>query len=95
MARRVLELCLYSVVLVVMAIQYIVPTVENAMVPLSEMDMPRIVERILKLSIPNMYLWYESWPSGGRVAAVCARVCVCDKGMMRDLAPLRCSCLAC
>ena len=37
--------------------QYIKPTLANSIVPLDEMDILEIVERVLKLSIPNTWVW--------------------------------------
>ena len=37
--------------------QYIMPTLNNAMIPMHNMDYLAIVERILLLSIPNTYVW--------------------------------------
>ena len=37
--------------------QYIMPTLNNAMIPMHNMDHLAIIERILKLSIPNTYVW--------------------------------------
>lgn len=37
--------------------QYIKPTLETAVVPMSEGDILGIAERLLKLSIPNTYVW--------------------------------------
>lgn len=33
------------------------PLVKNSLAPFSEMDIKRIVERILKLAIPNHLIW--------------------------------------
>jgi diacylglycerol O-acyltransferase-1 len=37
--------------------QYIMPTLENSVKAMHDMDMLQIVERLLKLSIPNTYVW--------------------------------------
>jgi len=37
--------------------QYIIPTVVNSMQPLDEMRIPVLIERVLKLGIPNLYVW--------------------------------------
>jgi len=37
--------------------QYIIPTVTNSKRPLDKMDWILIFERVLKLAIPNLYLW--------------------------------------
>lgn len=37
--------------------QYIRPTLEGTVIPISELNVPMILERLLKLSIPNTYVW--------------------------------------
>ncbi len=37
--------------------QYVIPLVHNSLVPFKANDMVRIVERAMKLSIPNVYVW--------------------------------------
>ena len=37
--------------------QYLEPTIANSIVPLAELNWARIVERMLKLSIPTFYGW--------------------------------------
>lgn len=37
--------------------QYIKPTLESVLQPMHDRDLPRIGERLLKLSIPSTYLW--------------------------------------
>ena len=37
--------------------QYIQPTLAASVVPMQHMDVLSIVERLLKLSIPNTYVW--------------------------------------
>lgn len=41
--------------------QYIKPTLENSLVAMQHMDVLSIVERLLKLSIPNTYVWLWSF----------------------------------
>lgn len=37
--------------------QYIEPAVSNSLVPFDQMDLSLIVERILKISLPMLYVW--------------------------------------
>lgn len=37
--------------------QYIKPTLANSNVPMRDLDLPQIAERLLVLSIPNTYIW--------------------------------------
>ncbi|CAG9466526.1 unnamed protein product [Pedinophyceae sp. YPF-701] len=55
--RRVAELVLYITVMMFIIEQYIQPTMRNSMRPLDDMDWVRVAERVLKLSIPVLYLW--------------------------------------
>lgn len=55
--RRLLELACFTGLLLFIANQYLEPAVSNAMRPLSESDWVRVVERVLKLALPNLYAW--------------------------------------
>lgn len=58
--RRIFEACFFSVLILAIAEQYIVPLVHNSIIVNEENESVRflyLVERILKLSIPNLYLW--------------------------------------
>lgn len=37
--------------------QWMVPTIQNSMKPFQEMDFSRMVERLLKLAVPNHLIW--------------------------------------
>jgi len=37
--------------------QYVVPAVRNSMEPLQQLEFIRLAERLMKLSIPSLYLW--------------------------------------
>ena len=37
--------------------QYITPTVKNSIAPISDLNWPRIIERVLKLALPCLYGW--------------------------------------
>jgi len=55
--RRIFEALFLSGLWVALTQQWIVPTVKNSMKPFQELDYPRFVERIMKLAIPNHFLW--------------------------------------
>lgn len=40
-----------------MANQYLEPAVSNAVLPLSQSDWVRVLERVLKLALPMLYCW--------------------------------------
>eukprot|EP00794_Sanderia_malayensis_P018880 gene18880-20780_t len=44
-------------ILIALTQQWIVPTVKNSMKPFQYLDYPRFLERIMKLAIPNHFLW--------------------------------------
>lgn len=37
--------------------QWIIPTIRNSMTPFEEMDISRMLERLLKLAVPNHFIW--------------------------------------
>ncbi|GFR48230.1 hypothetical protein Agub_g10091, partial [Astrephomene gubernaculifera] len=55
--RRCFELAISLTALAIIIGQYIQPTVNNSMGPLRQMDLPRVVERVLKLALPSTYAW--------------------------------------
>lgn len=63
--RRVLELAAFTGLLLFIANQYLEPAVSNAMKPLNESDWLRVLERVLKLALPNLYAWLVRGTGGG------------------------------
>jgi len=57
LAKRCLELIFYLALELFLIEQYMFPTVKNSLGPLQELDVVRIIERVIKLSIPNLYIW--------------------------------------
>ncbi|XP_035826558.1 diacylglycerol O-acyltransferase 1 isoform X2 [Aplysia californica] len=57
LARRLLEMLFLSWLMVALVQQWIVPAVNNARQPLAEMEIFKMLERLLKLSIPNHFIW--------------------------------------
>ncbi|KAL3860276.1 hypothetical protein ACJMK2_010419 [Sinanodonta woodiana] len=55
--KRVLEMLFLSSLIMGLIQQWIIPTVRNSMKPLVEMEFGRVVERLLKLAIPNHFIW--------------------------------------
>ena len=53
--RRCLELVSISIIVVSMSQQWVLPTVRNA--KFDQLDIVHMAERVLKLAIPNMYVW--------------------------------------
>jgi diacylglycerol O-acyltransferase-1 len=49
---------LFVAVIIIFAVeQYITPTLETVLAPMEERDVLMVIERLLKLSIPNTYVW--------------------------------------
>lgn len=57
LAKRCLELLFYLGLALFLIEQYLYPTLRNSVVPLQKLDFIRIMERVMKLSIPNVYVW--------------------------------------
>jgi len=57
LVRRIFEAVFFSVLIVVIVEQYILPIIEKSVEPFRTNDLPRIVERLSKLAIPNLYVW--------------------------------------
>uniref|UniRef100_A0A8C5E6F2 O-acyltransferase n=1 Tax=Gouania willdenowi TaxID=441366 RepID=A0A8C5E6F2_GOUWI len=55
--RRLLEMLFLMQLLVGLIQQWMVPTIQNSMKPFQEMDFSRMVERLLKLAVPNHLIW--------------------------------------
>ncbi|CAI5451499.1 unnamed protein product [Caenorhabditis angaria] len=55
--KRTVELIFLSFLILALVQQWVVPTVKNSLKPLSEMEVSRCVERLLKLAIPNHLIW--------------------------------------
>lgn len=55
--RRLFEMLFLMQLLVGLIQQWMVPTVQNSMKPFKEMDFSRMVERLLKLAVPNHLIW--------------------------------------
>ncbi|XP_054023465.1 diacylglycerol O-acyltransferase 1 isoform X1 [Dryobates pubescens] len=55
--RRLLEMLFLMQLLVGLIQQWMVPTIQNSMKPFRDMDYSRIIERLLKLAVPNHLIW--------------------------------------
>ncbi|XP_051926330.1 diacylglycerol O-acyltransferase 1a [Hippocampus zosterae] len=55
--RRLFEMLFFMQLLVGLIQQWMVPTIRNSMKPFQEMDFSRMVERLLKLAVPNHLIW--------------------------------------
>uniref|UniRef100_A0A2C9K594 O-acyltransferase n=1 Tax=Biomphalaria glabrata TaxID=6526 RepID=A0A2C9K594_BIOGL len=57
LAKRVIEMVFLTWLMVALMQQWIVPAVNNARQPLEEMEIFKMLERLLKLAIPNHLIW--------------------------------------
>ncbi|KAM8811116.1 diacylglycerol O-acyltransferase 1 [Eudromia elegans] len=55
--RRLFEMLFFLQLLVGLIQQWMVPTIQNSMKPFRDMDYSRIMERLLKLAVPNHLIW--------------------------------------
>ncbi|KAM8883375.1 diacylglycerol O-acyltransferase 1-like [Synchiropus picturatus] len=55
--RRLFEMVFLMQLLVGLIQQWMVPTIQNSMKPFQQMDFSRMVERLLKLAVPNHLIW--------------------------------------
>ncbi|XP_074058253.1 diacylglycerol O-acyltransferase 1 [Macrotis lagotis] len=55
--RRLFEMLFFTQLLVGLIQQWMVPTIQNSMKPFKDMDYSRIIERLLKLAVPNHFIW--------------------------------------
>ncbi|XP_071036199.1 diacylglycerol O-acyltransferase 1 isoform X2 [Parasteatoda tepidariorum] len=57
LVKRVLEMVFLIQIILCLLQQWVVPTINNSFKPLQEMDYFRMIERLLKLAIPNHFIW--------------------------------------
>lgn len=55
--RRALEVVVGINITLALVQQWIIPSVVNSLIPFSDMDLARTLERILKLALPNHLIW--------------------------------------
>ncbi|KAK3511846.1 hypothetical protein QTP70_025975, partial [Hemibagrus guttatus] len=55
--RRLFEMLFLMQLQVGLIQQWMVPTIQNSMKPFQDMDLSRMVERLLKLAVPNHLIW--------------------------------------
>ncbi|KAM8826418.1 diacylglycerol O-acyltransferase 1-like [Synchiropus picturatus] len=55
--RRLFEMLFFIQMLVALTQQWMVPIIQSSMKPLEDMDLSRMMERLLRLAVPNHLLW--------------------------------------
>ncbi|KAK7483028.1 hypothetical protein BaRGS_00025691, partial [Batillaria attramentaria] len=57
LVKRLVELLFLVSLQLGLVQQWIVPTVNNSLKPLTDLDFFKVIERLLKLSVPNHFIW--------------------------------------
>lgn len=57
LASLTLRWVFLNLLILFMVEQYLVPAIKNSIEPLTQMQFGHVLERLLKLSIPNLYIW--------------------------------------
>ncbi|KAK2144501.1 hypothetical protein LSH36_750g00044 [Paralvinella palmiformis] len=57
LAKRIFEMIFFPGLIVGLVQQWIVPLVMNSRIPFQELDLGRMLERLLKLAVPNHLIW--------------------------------------
>ncbi|XP_071772902.1 diacylglycerol O-acyltransferase 1b [Centroberyx gerrardi] len=55
--RRLFEMLFFTQLLVGLTQQWMIPIIQSSMKPLEDMDLSRMIERLLRLAVPNHLLW--------------------------------------
>ena len=55
--RKFVELLMCTGLQLIIVEQYIQPTIANGLTPWRELQWPKLIERVLKLSLPTVYGW--------------------------------------
>lgn len=55
--KRIVEMMFLAQLMTGLVQQWIIPTVNNSLKPLTDMEIPLVIERLLKLAVPNHLIW--------------------------------------
>ncbi|GMS79575.1 hypothetical protein PENTCL1PPCAC_1750, partial [Pristionchus entomophagus] len=84
--KRTAELIFLMFLMLALIQQWVVPLVKNSMAPFSDMNISRMVERVLKLAVPNLLIWliffYTLFHSALNLVAEI--LCFADREFYRD-----------
>ncbi|GMR58362.1 hypothetical protein PMAYCL1PPCAC_28557 [Pristionchus mayeri] len=84
--KRTAELIFLTFLMLALIQQWVVPLVKNSMAPFSNMNISRMVERVLKLAVPNLLIWliffYTMFHSALNLLAEI--LCFADREFYRD-----------
>ncbi|XP_032112019.1 diacylglycerol O-acyltransferase 1 isoform X1 [Sapajus apella] len=84
--RRLFEMLFFTQLQVGLIQQWMVPTIQNSMKPFKDMDYSRIIERLLKLAVPNHLIWlvFFYWLFHSSMNAVAELMQFGDREFYRD-----------
>uniref|UniRef100_A0A7M4F9Z9 O-acyltransferase n=1 Tax=Crocodylus porosus TaxID=8502 RepID=A0A7M4F9Z9_CROPO len=84
--RRLVEMLFFTQLIVGLIQQWMVPTIQNSMKPFRDMDYSRIIERLLKLAVPNHFIWliFFYWLFHSSMNAVAEVLRFGDREFYRD-----------
>ncbi|KYO32369.1 diacylglycerol O-acyltransferase 1 [Alligator mississippiensis] len=84
--RRLIEMLFFTQLIVGLIQQWMVPTIQNSMKPFRDMDYSRIIERLLKLAVPNHFIWliFFYWLFHSSMNAVAEVLRFGDREFYRD-----------
>ncbi|XP_077022623.1 diacylglycerol O-acyltransferase 1 isoform X2 [Tamandua tetradactyla] len=84
--RRIFEMLFFTQLQVGLIQQWMVPTIQNSMKPFKDMDYSRIIERLLKLAVPNHLIWliFFYWFFHSCLNAVAELMQFADREFYRD-----------
>lgn len=57
LVKRILEVLVGANIVLALIQQWMIPSVRNSLVPISDMDVTKATERLLKLAVPNHFIW--------------------------------------
>ncbi|XP_072317131.1 diacylglycerol O-acyltransferase 1b [Eucyclogobius newberryi] len=57
LVRRLVEMLFFTQLLVALTQQWMIPIIQSSMKPLEDMDLSRMMERLLRLAVPNHLMW--------------------------------------
>nr|BBB38499.1 diacylglycerol O-acyltransferase 1 [Gymnogobius isaza] len=57
LARRLVEMLFFTQLFVALTQQWMIPIIQSSMKPLEDMDLSRMMERLLRLAVPNHLMW--------------------------------------
>lgn len=84
--KRILEMLFLVQLILGLVQQWIIPTINNSRKPLQEMNYSRMLERLLKLSVPNHLIWliFFYWYFHSCLNAVAEILRFADRQFYRD-----------